>query len=156
MRHFEKLIDLGGLVGTEIALSEWLPVDQARITKFADATGDHAWIHVDEQRAAEGPFGKTVAHGFLTLSLIPLLADHAMKIDDIVTGINYGLNRVRFTAPVPVESRIRGRFKLKAFEAMPQRAGQNGAQLIWDIAIEREDSGKPSCVAEFIARYYTE
>ena len=155
MRHFEKLIDLCGLVGTEIALSEWLSIDQSQIAKFADATGDHAWIHVDEQRAADGPFGKTVAHGFLTLSLIPLLAEQAMKINDVVTGINYGLNRVRFTAPVPVKSRVRGRFKLKTFEAMPQRSGHSGAQLVWDIAIEREDTGKPSCLAEFIVRYYT-
>lgn len=155
MRHFEKLIDLCGLVGAEVALSEWLRIDQTQIGKFADATGDHAWIHVDERRAAEGPFGKTVAHGFLTLSLIPILAEHAMTIDDVVTGINYGLNRVRFTAPVPVDSRVRGRFRLKAFEIMPERFGHHGAQLVWDIAIEREDTGKAACLAEFIVRYYT-
>src|SRR5262249_36419823 len=123
-KHFAHLADLAALVGQEIAVSDWITIDQARINLFAQATGDHQWIHIDPERAAKGPFGTTVAHGFLTLSLLPEMGDSAMAIDDATMGVNYGLNRVRFTAPVPVGSRVRGHFKLLAFEPI-----DGGAQL---------------------------
>jgi acyl dehydratase len=155
MRHFDTLNELISLVGTEVAISDWVEIDQSRIDRFADATGDHAWIHTDPVRAAAGPFGAPVAHGFLTLSLIPLFADSAMRIADVVAGVNYGLNRVRFVAPVPVNSRLRAQFHLKAMETLPADAGQRGAQLTWDITVDNGAGGKPACRAEFIARYVT-
>src|SRR5688572_26055749 len=117
-RHFAHLTDLQDVVGQEFAVSDWVTVDQPRIDAFAQATGDHQWIHTDPVRAAAGPFGATVAHGFLTLSLIPLLSQQAWNIADTRMGVNYGLNRVRFTAPVRVGSRLRGRFKLLAYEPL--------------------------------------
>jgi acyl dehydratase len=116
MRHFEHLHDLQALVGKEIGVSEWIAVEQQRIDQFAQATGDHQWIHVDPVRAASGPFGKTIAHGFLTLSLVPEMFATAFDIGDVHMGVNYGLNRVRFTAPVPSGSRVRGHFVLKSYE----------------------------------------
>ena len=149
MRTFQHLTDLAPLVGQEIAVSDWLTVDQARIDKFADATGDHQWIHVDPARAAKGPFGTTVAHGFLTLSLLPELAQTAFGVADTRMGVNYGLNRVRFPAPVPAGSRIRGRFKLVAYEPI-----DGGAQVTVEVTMEREGSQKPVCVAESVGRRY--
>lgn len=148
-RHFAKLSDLQAVVGQEFAVSDWVVVDQARIDAFAQATGDHQWIHTDPVRAAAGPFGATVAHGFLTLSLVPLLSEQAWAIDDVRMGVNYGLNRVRFTAPVRVGSRLRGRFKLLAYEPL-----EGGAQLTMEVLVEIEGGSKPACVAEALSRRY--
>lgn len=148
----DRLAALEALVGQEIGISDWLTIDQSRIDRFADATGDHQWIHVDPVRAAEGPFGATVAHGFLTLSLLPLLFDRGFSIADVRMGINYGLNRVRFMAPVRVGSRVRGRFKLLSYEPIDHGAG---AQLVTEATIELDGSAKPACVAEAVSRRYT-
>jgi acyl dehydratase len=148
-RHFAHLSDLQPLVGQEIGLSDWLTVDQRRIDLFAEATDDHQWIHVDTARSAGGPFGATVAHGFLTLSLLPPLFASGFRIDGIGMGINYGLNRVRFPAPVRVGSRLRGRFRLKAYEPI-----EGGAQLTVEVTMEIDGSDKPACVAESVSRRY--
>ena len=149
MRSFENLIDLQPLVGQEIGTSDWHTIDQQRIDQFAQATGDHQWIHVDPERAAAGPFGTTVAHGFLTLSLMALMYDSAFAVRNSRMGVNYGLNRVRFTAPVPVNSRLRGRFKLLVYEAI-----EGGAQLTVEVTMEREGSDKPVCVAQSLTRRF--
>jgi len=149
MRSFENLIDLQPLVGQEIGTSDWHTIDQQRIDQFAQATGDHQWIHVDPERAAAGPFGTTVAHGFLTLSLMALMYNSAFEVRNSRMGVNYGLNRVRFTAPVPVNSRLRGRFKLLAYEAI-----EGGAQLTVEVTMEREGSDKPVCVAQSLTRRF--
>jgi len=149
MIQIPRLSSLQQRVGEELAVGDWVRVDQATIDKFADATGDHQWIHVDPERAKGGPFGTTVAHGFLTLSLLPRLAESAIKIDDVRMGVNYGLNRVRFPAPVPVDSRIRARMKLLGYEPI-----DGGAQLVMEVTIEREGSAKPVCVAETVSRRY--
>jgi acyl dehydratase len=155
-RRYARLADLQALVGQEVGTSGWLDVDQARIDAFAHATGDHQWIHVDPARAASGPFGATVAHGFLTLSLIPLFGDQALAIEDVRMGVNYGLNRVRFTAPVRVGSRLRARFTLLAYQALPvDEPGRTAAQLTMEATIEIEGSAKPACVAETVSRRYT-
>jgi acyl dehydratase len=148
-RRFAHLADLQSLVGQEIGVSDWMAVDQRRIDLFAEATDDYQWIHVDPQRAAAGPFGATVAHGFLTLSLLPPLFAGAWGVDDVRMGINYGLNRVRFPAPVRVGSRLRGRFKLLAYEPL-----EGGAQLTVQVTVELEGSDKPACVAESVSRRY--
>lgn len=150
MIHIATLASLKDRVGQELAVGDWLTVDQTMIDKFADATGDHQWIHVDKERAAKGPFGTTVAHGFLTLSLLPKLAESAFKVDDVRMGVNYGLNRVRFPAPVPSGSRIRARLKLLSFEPI-----SGGAQLVTEVTMEREGGDKPVCVAESVSRRYT-
>jgi acyl dehydratase len=150
MKSFEHLTDLAPLVGQEIALSDWITVDQQRINLFADATGDHQWIHLDAERAAKGPFGTTIAHGFLTLSLLPEMSASAFEVRDTRMGVNYGLNKVRFPAPVPSGSRLRGRFKLLTYEPL-----EGGAQLTVEVTMEREGSSKPVCVAESLARRYT-
>ena len=149
MRSFETLGGLQALVGQDIGVSDWMRIEQARVDEFARATGDHQWIHTDPARAAAGPFGATIAHGFLTLSLVPMLLDQAFRIDDVRMGVNYGLNRVRFTAPVRVGSRVRGAFKLLAFEPL-----EGGAQLTIGATIELEGSAKPACVAETVSRRY--
>ncbi len=150
MQHHPHLADLATHIGQDIGTSDWLLVDQARIDLFAQATGDHQWIHVDPARAAEGPFGATVAHGFLTLSLLPAMFATGFAIDDVRMGINYGLNRVRFANPVCVGSRLRGHFKLLAYEPL-----EGGAQLTVQATIELEGSAKPACVAETVSRRYT-
>lgn len=150
MKHFAHLSDLQALVGREIGVSDWVLVDQDRIDAFAHATGDHQWIHVDPARAAQGPFGTTIAHGFLTLSLLPLFFDSGFAVDDVRMGVNYGLNRVRFPAPVPVGSRLRAHFRLVAFEPVP-----GGAQTTVEVTVEREGSAKPVCVAEAVSRRFT-
>ncbi len=150
MKHYAHLADLQALVGQELGCSDWLQVDQARIDLFAEATGDHQWIHTDPERAAAGPFGATVAHGFLTLSLLPVLFETGFVIDDLRMGVNYGLNRVRFAAPVRAGSRLRGRFRLLAYEPL-----DGGAQLTVESVIELEGSAKPACVAESVSRRYT-
>ena len=149
MRTFDKLTDLQALVGQHVADSDWITIDQKRIDLFADATGDHQWIHVDPVLAAAGPFGATVAHGFLTLSLLPEMGQSAFKLEDTRMGVNYGLNRVRFPAPVPVGSRLRGRFKLLSYEPI-----EGGAQLTLEVTMEREGSAKPVCIAESVSRRY--
>jgi acyl dehydratase len=149
-RRFALLADLAAIVGQPLADSQWIVVDQHRIDAFADATSDHQWIHVDPARAAAGPFGVTIAHGFLTLSLLPHLLHEAFAIDDVRMGLNYGLNRVRFPAPVPVGSRLRARFKLLAFEPLADGA----AQLTLEASVESEAKAKPVCVAEMVTRQF--
>jgi acyl dehydratase len=149
MKRFAHLADLQPLVGHEVGVSDWITVDQARIDLFAQATGDHQWIHVDVERAKAGPFRGTVAHGFLTLSLLPEMAATAFDIDEVRMGVNYGLNRVRFPAPVPSGSRLRGRFKLLAYEPI-----DGGAQLVVEVTMECEGSTKPVCVAESVTRRF--
>jgi acyl dehydratase len=150
MRRFTHLTELADLVGHEIGVSDWITVDQARIDQFAQATGDHQWIHVDPVRAAAGPFGATIAHGYLTLSLLPKIFETAIAIDDVRMGVNYGLNRVRFPAPVLAGSRLRGHLRLLAYDALP-----GGAQLTTEVTIEREGGDKPVCVAQALSRRYT-
>jgi acyl dehydratase len=149
----KTLRDLGGLralVGQEIAVTDWLTVTQQQVDLFAQATGDHQWIHVDGERARAGPFGAPIAHGFLTLSLLPRFLDMALRIENPGMGVNYGLNRVRFTSPVPVNSRLRARVELLACEAVDNA----GVQLTWLVTVEREGSDKPACVAESVTRRY--
>ncbi len=149
MKNFAHLQDLQALVGQDIGTSAWLTVDQARIDQFAAATGDHQWIHVDPVRAAQGPFGTTVAHGYLTLSLIPAMFQTAFAIADVRMGVNYGLNKVRFTAPVPAGARVRGHFVLQAYEPIEQ-----GAQLTVGVRVELEGAAKPACIAETVSRRF--
>jgi acyl dehydratase len=157
MTRYERLTELRDRVGQEVGVSDWIAIDQARIDRFADATGDHQWIHVDPMRAAAGPFGATVAHGFLTLSLLPLMAQQAMEIADTRMGINYGLDRVRFPAPVRVGGRLRGRFVLLGFEPLAAVEGVSGpgAQLAMECTMELEGSAKPACVARMLSRRHT-
>jgi acyl dehydratase len=149
MRTFSKLSELESLVGQHVADSDWIEVTQERIQLFADATNDHQWIHVDVERAKAGPFGAPIAHGFMTLSLLPEMGASAMEVLDARMGVNYGLNRVRFPAPVPAGSRVRGRFKLLKFEPI-----EGGAQLTFEVLMEREGSDKPVCVAESVGRRF--
>ena len=149
MKRFARLEDLTALVGQALASSDWIAIDQARVDAFAEATEDRQWIHVDPARAAAGPFGAPIAHGFLTLSLMPALLSSTFAIDDVRMGINYGVNRVRFPAPVPVGSRLRAHLKLLAFEALP-----GGAQVTLEATVEREGSAKPVCVAELVTRQH--
>jgi acyl dehydratase len=138
--------------GRELGVSDWFEVTQERIDQFAEATGDHQWIHVDAERAAvESPFKTTIAHGFLTLSLASALLRGALRFEGARMAINYGLNRVRFVSPVPSGSRVRGRFVLGSVE----EAG-GAVQAIWSVTIEREGSERPCCVAEWVVRYYPE
>ena len=150
MKSFEHLAELQALVGQSVGTSDWITVTQERVNLFADATGDHQWIHIDPERAAKGPFGTTIAHGFLTLSLLPEMSASAMEVLDTRMGVNYGLGKVRFPAPVPVGSRLRGHFKLTKYEPL-----EGGAQLTVEVTMEREGSVKPVCVAESLARRYT-
>jgi acyl dehydratase len=136
-------------VGQEVAVSDWTAVTQERIDQFADATGDHQWIHVDQARASQSPFQTTIAHGFLTLSLISMMLRSAVNPTGLRMAINYGLNRVRFIAPVPSGARIRGRFTLAGIE----EAG-GAIQATWSAIIERDGGDKPVCVAEWLVRYY--
>jgi acyl dehydratase len=149
MRRFERLADLAALEGEVIGTSDWTLVDQARIDRFAQATGDAQWIHVDPARAAAGPFGATIAHGFLTLSLLSELVATAFRVDETRMGLNYGLNRVRFPAPVPVGSRLRAVCRLLKFEPV-----DGGAQLTIEMSVEREGGAKPACVAEWVIRQF--
>ncbi|WAC72492.1 MaoC family dehydratase [Roseateles sp. SL47] len=149
MRMFDTLDQLPPLVGQEIGLSDWVEVDQARINAFAEATEDRQWIHTDPERAAQGPFGGPVAHGFLTLSLLPRFFETGFCVRETRMGLNYGLDRVRFPAPVPVGSRLRGRFVLKRADPV-----DGGLQLLVEVTVETERGGKPVCVAESITRQY--
>ena len=150
MKTFETLQDLAACVGQEVALSDWITITQERIDLFAQATGDHQWIHVDAQRAAQGPFGRTIAHGFLTLSLLPQFFESSLTERQSRMGINYGLNKVRFTAPVPVNSRLRARITLLACEPIDNQ----GMQMTWQVVVECEGLDKPVCIAESISRRY--
>ncbi|SMG47297.1 MaoC family dehydratase [Paraburkholderia susongensis] len=141
---------LRSLVGAEPLVSEWLIVDQDRINRFAEATGDHQWIHTDPERARrESPFGGAVAHGFLTLSLIPAWLDETLKIEQRM-GVNYGLNRVRFMSPVLAGSSLRGKFAVESVSEVDN----GGVQLVWNVTVERQGSERPVCAAEFITRHY--
>lgn len=149
--EIESIAQLGERVGQEVATSDWFEVTQERINQFADATEDRQWIHVDPERAArESPFKQTIAHGFLTLSMLSELMKLAISVGGLKMGLNYGLNRVRFVAPVPAGSRIRGRFMLAELEEI-----KGGVQATWKVTVEREGGGdKPCCVAEWLVRYY--
>jgi len=150
MRELADLAAMKALTGQEVAVSDWFAITQQRIDLFADATDDHQWIHVDAERAArESPYRQTVAHGFLTLALVPAMLTNALHMADMKMGLNYGLNRVRFPAPVPVGSRLRARMTIVAISDI-----EGGAQVDWGVVIEREGSDKPVCVAEFIMRRY--
>jgi len=149
MRTIHSLDELRSLVGQEVAVSDWTPITQEQVNRFAEATGDHQWIHVDVERARAGPFGAPIAHGFLTLSLIPTFFASALDVPSRMS-INYGLNRVRFTSPVPVGSRLRARIALQACEAI----ADDGVQLTWLVTVEREGADKPACVAESLTRRY--
>ena len=150
MRNFETLQELAALAGQPISTSDWVSITQEQINQVAQATGDHQWIHIDEERAKAGPFGAPIAHGFLTLSMIPLFFASAIHIVQTRMGVNYGLNRVRFTGPVPVGSRLRASIKL--MRADPVENG--GFQFTWEVSTEREGVAKPVCVAESISRLY--
>ena len=149
MKTYATLAELEKDVGGAAAVSDWIEVTQARIDLFAEATGDRQWIHIDRERAKAGPFGTTIAHGFLTLSLLPEMAASAISVEGVRMGVNYGLNKVRFTAPVPSGSRVRGHFKLLRFEPL-----DGGAQLTYEVTMEREGSDKPVCIAESVGRRY--
>lgn len=138
-----------GLIGVDLRPSDWLEVTAERIAAFADATGDHQWIHLDPVRAAAGPFGKPIAHGFLTLSLLPVLIPRIVRFDGFGMVVNYGTDRVRFPAPVPVGSRVRGTGRIESVTDVP-----GGIQVVMAVVIEIENNSKPACVVTSVSRYY--
>jgi len=144
-----RIQDIAARIGQELAVSPWLQVPQQRIDQFAEATEDRQWIHLDPERARSGPFGATIAHGFLTLALLPRLAEEALAIVDRKMAVNYGLDRVRFTAPVPSGARVRARFTPARCEPLP-----GGLQVTWSVVVELESSEKPCLVAAWVVRYY--
>ncbi|MEV3854663.1 MaoC family dehydratase [Streptomyces sp. NPDC050095] len=148
-RVFKGVDELKGAVGEELGYSDWVEVAQERIDQFAEATGDHQWIHVDPERAKAGPFGTTIAHGYLTLSLLPLFGPQLLSVEGMKMGVNYGTNKVRFPAPVPVGSRLRATGRITSVEDV-----QGGVQLSVAFTVEREGGDKPVCVAESVSRYY--
>ena len=145
MRILDNLDELTGLTGQELCTSDWLEIDQDRVNGFADATGDHQWIHVDVERAASGPFGGTIAHGYLTLSLIPLLGSQVFALETPGAKLNYGVNKVRFPNPVRVGKRVRAHVTLGEVVDIPA-----GKQMTLKYTIEIEDEAKPACVAETV------
>ncbi len=149
-KTFRSHSDITACIGQEVAVTDWVEITQERIDLFARATGDHQWIHVDPERAAQGPFGTTIAHGFLTLSLLAQFMGEAYAIEGAQMGVNYGLNKVRFPAPVPVGSRLRARLKLLGTEPV----APGGLQMAWEVTLEREGAAKPVCVAESLVRSY--
>jgi len=149
MRTFTSAAELTAAQGGELGTSDWVTVTQEAVNLFADATGDHQWIHVDPERAAKGPFGTTIAHGYMTLSLLPALMHTMYSVEGAKLAINYGLNKVRFPAPVPVGSRVRATSTLVNVEDL----GNGAVQLTVSTAVEVEGSGKPACVAESLLRY---
>lgn len=149
MRVFNGTDELRAAVGSELGVSEWVTIDQRQIDLFADATDDHQWIHVDPAKAADGPFGTTIAHGFLTLSLLPDLVKDVYRVEGVKMGVNYGLNKVRFTSPVPVGSKVRGRVEL-----LDVSDATGGVQLTNKITVEIEGSERPALVAEWLTRQY--
>jgi acyl dehydratase len=151
MREIASLVELKALVGQEVAVSDWVEISQERVNQFAEATGDHQWIHLDVERCKrESPFGGPIAHGYLTLSLLPMLMQNSVHMSDVRMGVNYGLNKVRFPSPVPVGSRVRSRTTVVSVEDI-----EGGAQVTWLVTVEREGGDKPVCVAESISRRYT-
>jgi acyl dehydratase len=148
MRIFNGISELTAAAGEELGTSDWLVVDQERINTFADATGDHQWIHVDAERAAAGPFGGTIAHGMLTASLLPAFLPQIFRVDGVSMVINYGLNKVRFPAPVPAGARLRATSRLTAVKPL-----DGAAQAELSTTIEIENGAKPACVAESVLRY---
>jgi acyl dehydratase len=150
MRVFESKDALRAAVGEHTGYSDWHVITQEQINLFADATGDHQWIHVDPEKAAQGPFGSTIAHGYLTLSLIPMLAAEVSRVDGAKMGVNYGSNKVRFPAPVPVGSKVRASVKLLSVEDVPG----GGVQVVNEFTLELEGGEKPCCVAEIVSRIY--
>jgi acyl dehydratase len=149
VKTFNGIADLAGAAGTDLGVSDWIVVDQARIDGFAAATGDHQWIHVDPERAAEGPFGRTIAHGFLTLSLLPVLQHQLYAVEGVRMAVNVGLNKVRFLAPVPVDSKVR------AFATIAEVVELDGAvQVTFSTTFEIEGVEKPAAVVESIARFF--
>ena len=148
-RIFASLDELKGAIGEQLGTSDWLEIDQKRIDLFAEATGDHQWIHVDPEKAAGGPFGTTIAHGYLTLSLLPILVPQLMAVEGVRMGINYGTNKVRFPSPVPVGSRVRATAKIADVTEV-----SGGFQLTTTVTLEREGGEKPVCVAESVSRFY--
>ena len=150
MKTFQTLSELAACTGQEVAVSDWTTITQQQVDLFAEATGDRQWIHVDPEKARAGPFGGPVAHGFLTLSLLPRFFESSFEILGSRLGVNYGLNKVRFTAPVPVGSRLRARMRLLATEPIDNA----GLQMTWQVTVEREGADKPVCVAESLVRRY--
>jgi acyl dehydratase len=150
MKTFQTLSELAACTGQEVAVSDWITITQLQVNLFAEATGDHQWIHVNPEKARAGPFGGPIAHGFLTLSLLPRFFESSFEITGSRMGVNYGLNKVRFTAPVPVGSRLRARMKLLSAEPMEPA----GMQMIWEVTVECEGLAKPVCIAESIVRRY--
>jgi len=149
--HFKSVRELQSRVGDEISVSNWLTVTQERIDLFAKAIDDYQWIHVDVERAKrELPYKSTIAHGFLSMSLLSALLYEAMEFGPARMGLNYGMNRVRFVSPVPAGSRLRARFKLKKYEEVED----NGVQMTWDVTVEMEGHAKPALVAEWLTRRY--
>lgn len=149
MKSSLKIRDLEARVGEEIAVSPWVDMPQERIDLFAKATEDFQWIHVDREKAKTSEFGTTIAHGYLTLSMLPKLIESTFEFSDRKMGVNYGLNKVRFTSPVPSGARIRGRFTLAKYEKL-----EDGVQTTWSVIIERQGGEKPAMVAETISRHY--
>ena len=147
--HFDSPAALLPAVGQHLGFSEWLEIDQRRIDLFAESTGDHQWIHVDPERAASGPFGKTIAHGYLTLSLANLFLPEIMVVDNVSMGVNYGCEKVRFPAPVPVGSRVRGGGEVISAEEV-----KGGVQVVVRMTIEIEGSERPACVIDTISRFF--
>jgi acyl dehydratase len=144
-----SLRELESRVGEEVGVSPWVDMPQERIDLFAKATEDFQWIHVDRERGKASPFGSTIAHGFLTLSMLPKLSESTFEFSDRKMGVNYGLNKVRFTSPVPAGARIRGRFTLAKYEKI-----DGGVKVTWSVTMEREGGDKPVCIAESIGRHY--
>ena len=149
---YSSIEDLEAGIGVDVGPGEWLEIDQERVNTFADATGDHQWIHIDAERAKSGPFGRTIAHGFLTLSLVPYLVAEMREMRNVRMGVNYGLNKVRFPAPVPVGSRVRATTSVVSVD----RLDEHSAQVVTRVTLEIEGSGKPGCVAETVSRIYFE
>lgn len=150
MKTFRTLKELAACAGQYVATSDWITITQQQVNQFAEATGDHQWIHVDVEKAKKGPFGGPIAHGFLTLSLLPRFFESTIEVVDSAMGVNYGLNKVRFIAPVPVGSKLRARMKLLSAEPIDN----NGYQMTWEITVEREGATKPVCIAESLSRRY--
>jgi acyl dehydratase len=149
MKVFNGLDELRAAAGTQVGTGDWMTIEQARVNTFADATDDHQWIHVDEEKAKAGPFGGTIAHGFLTLSLLPELLSHVYRVDGVTMGVNYGLNKVRFTAPVPVGNKIRAVVDIADVAEV-----KGGVQVTTRMTVEIEGSERPALVAEWITRQY--
>jgi acyl dehydratase len=149
-KHVGDLAELQALVGEHLGYSDYVAVTQEQINLFADATGDHQWIHVDPERAKSGPFGRTIAHGYFTLSLLPRLVGPLLLVDGVTMGVNYGTNKVRFPSPVPVGSEVRAGATLASVEQVP-----GGVQFALDVVVEVRDAPKPACVAQILTRLYT-